>query len=235
MSKEYYILQPNGDRDGPYAEEEVLDLLEGGALHPAAQCLDAATGRVCDAVAMFQVIDPAAEAVVPRAPVPWQPAPFPEIGGDAEESGRSDLPGSRILYRGNPCVLTYWRSVLLAAASVAAGWLAREKWPGMLAVGLIAGSLVILRAILHRLGTQFSITSARVEVIEGLVSRSSRELRIPDIRAINVRCTGLTGLLGVGTLNFSSAAGAQDDVVFRNVWSAATLKNMVRRLQDGGG
>ena len=230
MSNEYYILHPDGTRTGPCAEEEVLDLLESGALQPDDQCLHEESGRVCPAGAMFHVINPAAEDA--PASVPWQPAPFPE---DEPEIAVPNKPRARLLYRGGPCVLTYWRSVLLAAAVIFAGYALRTKMPGLLAAGLIIGPLILLRAVIHRLRTTYLINSARVEVIEGLLSRSSRELRIADIRAINVTRTGLMGLFGIGTITFSSSASAQDDVVFQRVFGATGLKNLVRRLKDKQG
>ena len=229
MSNAYYILHPNGTRTGPCAEEEVLDLLESGALLPDDQCLHEESGRICPAGAMFHVINPAQDPA--PEPVPWLPAPFPDDNDDTVPA--PDKPRARLLYRGSPCVLTYWRSVLITAAVIFAGYALRAKVPALFAAGLVIGPLILLRAVMHRLSTTYMITSARVEVIEGLVSRSSRELRITDIRAINVTRTGLTGMSGIGSIAFSSAAGAQDDVVFHRVFGATGLKNLVRRLQDG--
>jgi Bacterial PH domain len=230
--REYYILKPDGIRDGPYAEEEVLDLLEGGGVTPDAPCLDASSGRVCEAGALFKVINPELEPASPPAPVPWQPAPFPESEGPPGASALPDKPPARLLYRGNPCFLTYWRSGLLASLLWSGGWLARDRFPALLPLCLAAGAVVLLAAVLRRLSRQYFISSARVEIVEGLLARSSRELRIADIRAINVTRKGPTGLLGIGTLGFSSAAGAPDDVVFQSVWRASSLKEMVRRIQD---
>ncbi len=228
MSNVYYILNPDGTRAGPYAEEEVLDLLESGAMQPDQQCLHEASGRVCAAGTMFHVINPAADPA--PDPVPWQPAPFPD--NDEKQAAAPDKPRARLLYRGSPCVLTYWRSVLFAAAVITASYAFRTNAPGLFAAGLVIGPLILLRAVLHRLRTLYLITSTRVEVIKGLLSRSSRELRIADIRAINVTRTGLNGLPGIGNITFSSTAGAQDDVVFHRVFGATGLKNLVRRLQD---
>jgi membrane protein YdbS with pleckstrin-like domain len=223
----YYILNADGTRAGPYAEEEILDLLEGGTLRPDAPCLHEASGRIRPAGAMFQVLEPEQEAA--PAPVPWQPAPFPR----EVETAKADRPRPRLLYRGNPCVFTYWRSVLAAGVLVAAGLLMRERWPAGIVVCHIASSVVLMAAILHRMRTQYTITGTRVEVTSGLLARSSRELRIADIRAINVTRTGLSGVLGIGSITFSSAAGQQDDVVFRRVLGASRLKEIVRGLQDG--
>ncbi len=225
MSQEYYILLPDGSRAGPCAEEEVLDLLESGELDPADKCQHAGTGEVRPAGEMFHVIAPEPEP--PAPPVAWQPAPFPE---DREKPAARPRP--RLLYRGCPSALNYWRSAVLAGIIMAGGVLAREKMPALLALTQIAGSLILLGAILRLLRTQYFITSVRVEVHSGLLARSTRELRIADIRAIQVERRGLSGLLGIGTVTFSSTAGPHDDVVFRQVWRAASLKHLVRRIQD---
>ena len=231
MSNDYYIIHADGTRTGPCAEEEILDLLESGTLHPDDQCLHEESGRISPAGEMFHVINPVPEPA--PAAVPWQPAPFPD---DFQTKGPlPDKPRARLLYRGSPCVLTYWRSVLFTAAVIIAGCELNRRFPGIMALGLIIGPLILLRAVLHRLRTLYLITSVRVEVIEGLLSRSSRELRIADIRAINVTRTGITGLCGIGSITFSSAAGGDDDVVFHRVFGATGLKNLVRRLQDGAG
>ena len=229
MNREYYVLQPDGSPgDGPFAEEEILDLLDSGDLAPEEKCLHQPTGRVEAAGRLFQVIAP--EPAPPADPVPWQPAPFP--GEAAPAAPRPGKSGPRLLYRGNPCVLTYWRSVFMALLCFAYGVSLREKAPGMLALGLLTGSVILLVAILHRLGRHYQISTARVELVTGLILKNSRELRIADIRAINVEHTGLMGLLGIGTVTFSSPSGEDDDIVFSRVARAVSLKHLVRKLQD---
>jgi hypothetical protein len=228
VSQEYYILLPDGSRTGPCAEEEVLDLLESGDLDPADPCLNAETGRVCPAGEMFHVLAPEPPPPPePKTPVAWQPAPFPD-----ETAKPAARPRPRLLYRGCPSALNYWRSAAAAGIVTAGGFLLRTEMPALLALTQIAGSLILLSAILRLLRTQYFITSVRVEVHTGLLARSTRELRIADIRAIQVERRGLSGLLGIGTVTFSSTAGPQDDVIFRQVWRAAALKLLVRRIQD---
>jgi hypothetical protein len=230
MSDGYYILKSDGSRDGPWAEEELLDLLENGQVKPDENCLHAASGRICPAGEMFHVISPEPPGPPQTAPVAWEPAPFP--AGSEAGAPTAEKPRVRLHYRGSPSVLTYGGRLLLAAALIAGGCLFRREVPSMLAIGLIAGSAVLLAAVLRRMSTQYSVTSARVESVRGLLSRSSRELRIADIRAINVTCSGLMGLLGIGSVTFSSEGGSRDDVIFDRVWNANGLKNLVRRLQD---
>jgi len=75
------------------------------------------------------------------------------------------------------------------------------------------------------------VTNKRVSVEYGIISRVSNEVRIPDIRSINLRKTGLTGLLGIGRVEFSSAATDDTDVVFWNIPDAEKVRDLVRSLQ----
>lgn len=233
MSDDYFILLPDGSREGPYAEEELLDFIDAGEIEPATTCLHAASGRMCEAGALFRVIAPVDVSAAPAAaPVAWKPAPFPDAAvQDAPATGHQAL-RPRLLYRGHRCFLTYWRSALLAVVPVAGGWLGREAAPALFAVGLLAGMSVLLWAVLHRMSALYLITSLRVEAVSGLISKSSRELRIADIRTINVDRRGWTGWLGVGNVTFSGAGTPQEDVRFQRVWRASALKMLVRRMQE---
>jgi hypothetical protein len=61
--------------------------------------------------------------------------------------------------------------------------------------------------------------------------KSSNEVRIRDVRTINVRRAGFRGFLGVGTVEFSSVGDAVD-VAFVNIWHPQRVKRLVRELQD---
>ena len=57
------------------------------------------------------------------------------------------------------------------------------------------------------------VTPKRVELVWGLLTKSSNEVRIEDIRTINVRRKGFSGLLGIGTIEFSSTGDKIDTVI----------------------
>ena len=75
------------------------------------------------------------------------------------------------------------------------------------------------------------MTGRRIEVVKGLIARSSNEVLISDVRAINVTCSGLIGAIGVGTIDFFTV-GDEPEVTFRKVWAAKKVKSLVRQLQD---
>src|ERR1700722_7733289 len=88
---------------------------------------------------------------------------------------------------------------------------------------------------LDRSGRKYVVTNRRVTVEYGIISKQSTELRIQDIRSINLTTTGISGLVGIGRLEFSSAASDDADVIFWNVPGAEKLRDMVRALQTSVG
>ncbi|MEZ0274220.1 MAG: PH domain-containing protein, partial [Roseimicrobium sp.] len=60
---------------------------------------------------------------------------------------------------------------------------------------------------------------------------NTREVRIQDIRAIDVQQRGWRALLGLGTLKFDSSVSSGPEVYFKNVRRPHDLKELVRELQ----
>ena len=248
MIAEYLIHLSDGTTDGPYTEEDLLDMVDADELGAGTVCEDTATGRRCRVRDLFKVIPPplaAAESGSPSgeplaaadstpAPARWVPVPFPEPA--AAPAAPLPLP-LRTLHAGHPSLWMYWRSLVAALALMAGGWYAgRWEYGGIwLAGGWLSGSLWLALTLFRRCAIEYRVTTRRVEVERGIFSKSSQEIRIPDIRAINVRKSGFTGLLGVGDLIFSSSGGLEEDVIFHRIAGAHGLKNRVRRLQDRDG
>jgi hypothetical protein len=226
VSRDWYLLLPGGEREGPYAEEELLDFLDSGEITPEAPCHHPASGRTAAAGSLFRTLSPVIVAPAsPSAPVAWEPAPFPE-----EKSAAP--PRARLLYHGHPCVLCYWRSFLLAGVLAAGGALVRENLPALFVTGLLLAAVVLLRAVLHRMSAHYILTTTRVEVRRGLFAPRSRELRIADIRAVSIHGSGCPG---IGTLRCAGPASPADDVAFRNVWRPGRFKVLIRRIQADPG
>jgi membrane protein YdbS with pleckstrin-like domain len=102
---------------------------------------------------------------------------------------------------------------------------------------IIRGVLVLLAVVLvvwirlDRSGRKYIVTNKRVSVEFGIISKQSTELRIQDIRSINLTTSGVSGLVGIGRLEFSSAASDDADVIFWNVPDAEKIRDTVRSLQ----
>ncbi len=84
---------------------------------------------------------------------------------------------------------------------------------------------------LDRRRRRYAVTNRRVSAEFGILNRTSNEVRIQDIRSINLHQTGFMGLLGIGRVEFSSAATEDADVVFWNIPEAEKVRDLVRSLQ----
>ncbi|HEY2714083.1 MAG TPA: PH domain-containing protein [Chthoniobacterales bacterium] len=84
---------------------------------------------------------------------------------------------------------------------------------------------------LDRSRRRYAVTNKRVSVEYGIINRNSNEVRIPDIRSINLQKSGLSGLLGIGRVEFSSAARDDAEVIFWNTPEAEKVRDLVRSLQ----
>lgn len=99
-------------------------------------------------------------------------------------------------------------------------------------VALVLLAIPASMSLYARLSTRYTVTERTVVQETGLLSRTTSEVRIADIRNIVVRQSFQDRLLKVGTVGFSSAAGDGDEVVFRDVSDPVGIKGTVQQLQD---
>ena len=104
-------------------------------------------------------------------------------------------------------------------------------WTGELFWGALIGIPFLIHVFWARNTTRFRVTTRRVSVEQGLFTRSSRELRIADIRSIAARAN----LFGIGDIEFSTAARAEAEVAFWGLRHAERVRDLVKQLQNGQG
>jgi uncharacterized membrane protein YdbT with pleckstrin-like domain len=104
-------------------------------------------------------------------------------------------------------------------------------WPARGALALL-GLILIFWIALDRRQRRYIITNHRVIVEFGLVSKQSNEIRVQDIRSINLTMTGLKAWFGIGRVEFSSAASDDAEVIFWNTPDAQKVRDLVRSLQS---
>lgn len=166
---------------------------------------------------------------------------------DAEDLDDEDLEGlsleddaegtEHIHYRAHPSWFGFVWGILVGLGFLGAAIALLPKGGTYLLAGVGLASLTFCSVVITRQLQEYYVTDERVEVDWGFIARSSKEIRIVDIRAIDVRQTGLLGFLGVGTLDFSSTASTSVEVSFKNVRRPHRIKELVRQLQRraGGG
>ena len=146
----------------------------------------------------------------------------------------------RVLWSGHQShwyFLGHWIVGLLIVAALAAGiYFYRQElsqWmPWMYGVPVVAFLVLLAVVTFARRLRTYRVTSRRVISDFGRVVRDTNELRIQDIRSMNVSKSGFTGLLGVGKIEFSSAATDDADIIFYQIGGVNKVRDLVRGLQD---
>lgn len=159
---------------------------------------------------------------------------------DADEPPRiidvNSIPSSReeeLLYMGHPSWFAFPKSLLGFMVFLTATyyvWKYHIGFDWLMFLGSGAG-FFLAYIILERTSTAYYVTTHRVEYEFGILGRSTKEVRIRDIRAIDVDQKGLKALLGLGTVEFDSSASTGPEVVFNNVRNPHRIKELVRSLQ----
>jgi membrane protein YdbS with pleckstrin-like domain len=154
-------------------------------------------------------------------------------GEDKPGAEYDDDSGLEIRYRGHESWISYWKWVLAALLflGLGAGGMALFANWWFVAGGVLAASITLCIASILRTHRDYTITVERIEHEWGFFGRSSKEVRIQDVRSLDVEVTGFLGLLGIGTLNVSSAGSEEVEVQFKHVYRPHRLKELIRQLQ----
>jgi uncharacterized membrane protein YdbT with pleckstrin-like domain len=143
-------------------------------------------------------------------------------------------PGEEIVFQGHPS----WRSVLLfyaggvalAAAAAAIGALASGAGVAILA-GLVVLALALLVGFVKRIGTRYVITTERLHIQRGLLSRATQETRIQRVQNVNTEQSFFQRILQVGTVDFDTAGTDDSEFRFVGVGGPSEVVRAVDRAQ----
>ena len=250
----FYIWEDD-EQHGPYTEGQIERMLEDRIITFSHACENVDTGESMPLDELFEVVpegelknqSPAKEEAedndeweyedeeeeeADADPVAWEEEQWEETEEEEyEEDDDGSPPPNAIIFQGHPTFLRYTGLLVLAALGVAFGlWMGpKSLWFFIGGFGLAV--MIAIGIVIDRSTRVFLVTPKRVEVIWGLFAKNSNEVRIEDIRTINIRKEGVAGWLGVGTVEFSST-GDKIDVAFTDLWAARSIKVLVRELQD---
>jgi membrane protein YdbS with pleckstrin-like domain len=208
----------NGEKLGPFEDAQLLSSLQQG---------------------MFSYDDlalrdgwtdwrPLRTLFAPPGIAPPVTRPAPETASTSAE---------QLMWSGRPSHWNFLFSWLLAFLFVGAGafcvWIyfSGGTSPLLLVPGAI-GILILLYIYISRARQRYVVTNRKVEIQTGLVVKSSNEIRVKDIRSINVTKHGFAGFIGIGSVEFSSAATDRAEVIFVNIAHADRVRDLVTDLQE---
>jgi uncharacterized membrane protein YdbT with pleckstrin-like domain len=116
------------------------------------------------------------------------------------------------------------------ASAVAAG----HVQVGWVIVGVVVVfAAVALTGLLRRRSTTYTITNQRLTIQIGLLSRELHETRLERVQNVSTRQSLLERLLGIGTVDFDTAAEAGFDFAFRGVADPRTIVHTVHQAVRG--
>ena len=149
--------------------------------------------------------------------------------------------GETVIFEGHPS----WRSILgfyikgvlvlvlagvvaalvtrLAADEVQAGWVT--------VVAVVVLVVVLVVGTLKRLATTYSITTQRLVIRRGILSRAEQHSRIDRIQNVTTQQSVLERLLRIGTVEFDTAAGEDDELKFTGVAEPHGVVEAIRQAQ----
>jgi uncharacterized membrane protein YdbT with pleckstrin-like domain len=97
---------------------------------------------------------------------------------------------------------------------------------------VLVAFIVLIHAVLRRLSHKFTITSDAVSSRAGIGARTEKEIRISDIRQVEVRQSVGQRIFGLGNVLFASAATSGIEVTFEGVRDPTGVKQKVNALRD---
>jgi uncharacterized membrane protein YdbT with pleckstrin-like domain len=151
-------------------------------------------------------------------------------------------PGERIVFEGHPS----WRSVLrfyvigvaLIGVAVAIGALASGTGVAI-AAGAVALLLVLLVGFVKRSAIRYVITTERLHIRRGILSKSTQETRIERVQNVNTKQSLFERMLQVGTVDFDTAGTDDSEFRFVGVGNPEEVVRAVdqaqRSVSAGGG
>jgi uncharacterized membrane protein YdbT with pleckstrin-like domain len=151
--------------------------------------------------------------------------------------------GEEVLFSGHPS----WRSMpafhfkgLLAAVLVGAiAGLISALADGSVQVTWVIGAVLVVfivnlaAGLLRRLQTTYTVTSERLTIERGLMTRELHQTRLERVQNVRLRQSLIERALIVGTVEFDTAAGAGYDFAFAGVAGPRSIVRTVDRALRG--
>lgn len=132
----------------------------------------------------------------------------------------------QMLWQGKPSLFAYLPGLGIGILFATAGY----RYLG--ATFSLAGSAVVCLLIIGiREQYSYIVTNQRIIVRKGLVGKRTGEVEIRDIKVINVNQSVWQAVLGVGTVDFTTASGPLKDILLLNIDNPEVLKEQIRQCR----
>ena len=145
-------------------------------------------------------------------------------------------PGERVIYEGHPS----WRSILgfyilglLAVAAAAVIGAVASGAAVAVAAGAAALLLVLLAGWLRRIATRYLITTRRLQIRRGLLSKHVEESRVDRVVDVTIHQSVLARVLRIGDVDFDNASAQQGDLFrFAGIAGPQKVTDAINRVHE---
>lgn len=155
-------------------------------------------------------------------------------------------PGEQVVFEGHPswrAILGFYlKGILLVGVIVALIALVGEAAGDgtsttILVLALIAGAaLVVLIGFLRRVATVYTITTRRLHIKHGLISRDVQETKIERVQDVNYKQSPWQRIMQIGDVDFDTAANDTDgDFAFAGVAGPEGIVDRVHHATEPRG
>lgn len=155
----------------------------------------------------------------------------------------SPISGESVVFVARPSKLNYMFSFLFGGVLALLGLVgvvaalssAGGHGVGMVApsfVMLVIGVIVLLKAIIRILASQYTVTNKRIISKNGLISVRISEVWINDIRGVNFSRSLWQALIGTGNIVIGTAATGGAEIVITGVAGAKKMVDKINSLRS---
>jgi uncharacterized membrane protein YdbT with pleckstrin-like domain len=147
-------------------------------------------------------------------------------------------PGEEIVFEGRPvwrAILSFYITGFVAAVlvGVVVALIASAGLGVVVFLVLFAGVVVV--GFVRRMATRYTITTQRLRIQRGLLSKHVQQTRIERVQNVNTDQTFTSRLLRVGTVDFDTAGTDDSDFTFVGVGNPHAVVEAVDRAQREAG
>ena len=143
-------------------------------------------------------------------------------------------PGERLVFEGHPSArasLSYYLPFLLLAVVIGVVVAVAASAAVGIVAGVVLAALVLLVGHVKRMATDYAITTQRLYIRRGILSKRVQQTRIDRVQNINTDQTLLQRVLHVGTVDFDTAGTDDSDFRFVGISSPGRVVSAIDRAQ----
>lgn len=143
-------------------------------------------------------------------------------------------PGEEIVFEGHPSwrgVLSFYVKGLGIALAIGAILLFAISTGAGIGAFVVVMAVVILVGLIKRMATRYAITTERLNIRTGILSKHVQQTNIDRVQNVNTEQTVMDRILRVGAVDFDTAGTDDSDFTFRGVSNPSGIVAAVDRAQ----